>query len=95
MPTPPPELNLREHFDWVADHEQSPRRLQRGFHAQLLRHFRHHVPEGSRVLEWGCGAGDLLAGLKPERGFGLDFSPRMIARAIEKHGGDSARPGRE
>jgi SAM-dependent methyltransferase len=90
MPTPPPELTLREHFDWVADHQPTPRLLPRGFHAQLMRHFRHHIPEGSRVLEWGCGAGDLLAGLKPERGFGLDFSPRMIARAIEKHGGDSA-----
>jgi SAM-dependent methyltransferase len=90
MPTPPPELTLREHFDWVADHEPRSRWLPRGFHAQLLRHFRHHVPEGSRVLEWGCGAGDLLAGLKPARGLGLDFSPRMIARAVERHAGESA-----
>jgi SAM-dependent methyltransferase len=90
MPTPSPELTLREHFDRVAGHDGGPRRWQRGFHAQLLRHFRHHVPEGSRVLEWGCGAGDLLAGLKPSRGLGLDFSPRMVARAKERNGGDPA-----
>jgi SAM-dependent methyltransferase len=33
------------------------------------------------VLEWGCGAGDLLRGLKPARGLGLDFSPAMAAKA--------------
>jgi len=90
MPTPPTELTMREHFDRVADHDQGPRRWQRGFHAQQLRYFRHHVPEGSRVVEWGCGAGDLLAGLKPARGLGLDFSQRMIARAVDRHGGDAA-----
>ena len=90
MPAHPTELTLNEHFDWVAGHDGSPRRWQRGFHAQLLRHFRHHIPEGSRVLEWGCGAGDLLAGLKPSRGLGLDFSPRMIERALGRNGGDPA-----
>jgi SAM-dependent methyltransferase len=89
MPNPPPELTLRGHFDWVADHDRKPRRWQRGFHAQLLRHFSHHIPAGSRVLEWGCGAGDLLEGLKPARGMGLDFSPRMIERAAERHCGAS------
>lgn len=85
-------LTAREHFDWVADHAAGPQRAQRGFHGQLLRFFRHHVPEGSRVLEWGCGAGDLLAGLRPARGLGLDFSPRMVARARAQFG---SSPGLE
>lgn len=85
----------RDHFDWVADHAAGPRRVQRGFHAQLLRFFRHHIPEGRRVLEWGCGTGDLLAGLRPARGLGLDFSPRMIARAREAHGAEAALEFRE
>jgi SAM-dependent methyltransferase len=95
MPKTPSEPTLREHFDWVAGHDRGPRRVQRGFHAQLLRHFRHHIPEGSRVLEWGCGAGDLLAGLRPARGLGLDFSPCMIARARERYGVDPALEFRE
>lgn len=90
MPIYPSELTLREHFDWVAGHDDGPRRAQQGFHAQLLRYFRHHIPEGRRVLEWGCGAGDLIAGLKPARGLGLDFSSRMIARALAQHGADPA-----
>ncbi|HVU16780.1 MAG TPA: glycosyltransferase [Candidatus Didemnitutus sp.] len=85
MSTPPP-IDSREHFDWVADHDSGPRRAQRGFHAQLLRQYRHHIPEGSRVLECGCGAGDLLAGLEPSRGLGVDFSPRMLGKAQARHG---------
>lgn len=74
-------MSLREHFDWVAAHDQRARRLQRGFHTQLLDHHRHHIPQGESILEWGCGAGDLLAGLRPARGLGLDLSLAMIARA--------------
>jgi SAM-dependent methyltransferase len=95
MPTPPAELTLREHFDRVAANDDGPRKVQRGFHAQLLRYFRHHIPAGSRVLEWGCGAGDLLAGLKPARGLGLDFSPRMIAKARARHDADATLEFRE
>ena len=82
----PPSSDLQAHFNWVAEHDASARRMQRGFHAQLLAHFRHQIPEGETVLELGCGAGDLLAGLRPSRGLGLDFSERMIAKARERHG---------
>lgn len=85
--TDPAEPALRRHFDDVAARDGRARRIQRGFHAQVLAHFRHHIPEGERVLELGCGAGDLLAGLKPSRGLGLDFSPAMIAKARARHGG--------
>ena len=78
--------SLVEHFDWVAENDAHARALQRGFHAQLLALHRRHIPEGSRVIEWGCGAGDLLAGLRPARGLGLDLSPKMIARARTRHG---------
>ncbi len=83
------EPTLRGHFDDVAERDGRARRVQRGFHAQILAHYRHHIPEGERVLELGCGAGDLLAGLKPARGLGLDFSPAMIAKARKKHGGQA------
>ena len=95
MSTNPSVPSLRDHFDWIADHDAGPRRAQRGFHVQLLRFFRHHIPEGGQVLECGCGAGDLLAGLRPARGLGIDFSPRMIARARERHAAASALEFRE
>lgn len=78
--------SLADHFDWVASNNARARRAQRGFHEQLLAHFRHRVEAGSRVLEVGCGAGDLLAGLRPSRGLGIDFSRGMIDQARARHG---------
>lgn len=78
-------MSLRAHFDWVADHDARARRWQRGFHAQLLRQHRLHIPEGESVLEWGCGAGELLQGLRPSSGLGIDLSPRMVERALGRN----------
>lgn len=88
-------LPLQRHFDWVAAHDGRARRVQAGFHAQLRALFRHRIPEGGRVLECGCGAGDLLAALQPARGVGVDFSPAMIAKARSRHGADAALEFRE
>ncbi|MGB0744415.1 MAG: methyltransferase domain-containing protein, partial [Opitutales bacterium] len=77
--------DLKEHFDWVAENDGTARKLQRGFRAHTQQFLRFHVPEGLRVLEWGCGPGDLLAALKPSRGLGLDLSPKMVARARAAH----------
>ncbi len=38
-----------------------------------------------RVLEVGCGTGDLLAALKPSYGVGVDFCPAMLQRARHEH----------
>ena len=38
-----------------------------------------------RVLEVGCGRGDLLAALSPSLGVGVDFSAVMLKQASEKH----------
>ncbi len=55
------------------------------FHEEDNRYLRFVIPEGSRVLEIGCGIGDTLAALKPARGVGLDFSPGMIDEARKRH----------
>ena len=43
------------------------------------------IPPGKRVLELGCGRGDLLAALQPSYGVGIDFSPNTLARARDLH----------
>ena len=43
------------------------------------------IPAGKRVLELGCGRGDLLAALKPSYGVGVDFGAKTVARARELH----------
>lgn len=89
---PTADSSLRSHFNFVARHDEQARRAQRGFHAQLQTHFRQQISEGERVLEVGCGAGDLLASLKPARGLGLDFSPEMVEKAKKRY---ASRPDLE
>jgi SAM-dependent methyltransferase len=47
--------------------------------------YRHLVAPGLRVLEIGCGEGDLLAALEPAVGVGVDFSEEMLAHARARH----------
>jgi len=73
------------HWDRIADRKCDPHRPGR-YYQDLLRHlYRFHIPEGRRVLEIGCGGGDLLAALKPSMGVGIDFSSRMLAHARKKY----------
>ena len=58
------------------------------YHRSIERIYRFFVPEEQRVLEVGCGTGDLLAALKPVRGVGVDLSGVALSRAREKHGGE-------
>ncbi len=61
------------------------RRAGRYYHEEIRRIYQFLVPPDLRVLELGCGEGDLLAALKPRRGMGIDFSPRMVERARANH----------
>ncbi|MEZ5670247.1 MAG: glycosyltransferase [Alphaproteobacteria bacterium] len=78
---------LRELVDRLAGRYDRWRRRNRYFYAEDARYMRFLVPEGVSVLELGCGAGDLLAALKPERGVGVDFSEPMLALARARHPG--------
>lgn len=67
---------------------RAPRRareLQRHYHRLLHNHFRFLVPPEARVLELGCGLGDLLAAVRPAHGIGVDFSAAMVALARQRH----------
>jgi SAM-dependent methyltransferase len=63
------------------------RECARPYHKLLHKYFKFLVPPGSRVLELGCGLGDLLAAVNPARGVGVDFSPAMIDQARQRHPG--------
>ncbi|HEY1172315.1 MAG TPA: glycosyltransferase [Verrucomicrobiae bacterium] len=62
-----------------------PQEANRHYHLLLQRYFAFFVPPGLRVLEVGCGVGDLLAAVKPSQGVGIDFSPQTVALAKERH----------
>lgn len=51
------------------------------FHNQDLKYLSFLIPEGSKILDIGCGVGDTLASLKPSHGLGIDISENMINEA--------------
>jgi SAM-dependent methyltransferase len=75
----------RSHWDAVA--RAGRRGLGGAYHRRLERIYRHLVPPGLRVLEVGCGEGDLLAALEPAAGVGVDLSGEMVRRAAARHPG--------
>lgn len=74
-----------EHWDAIAERTGPGRRSGRYYHRRLAEVYRFLIPPGRKVLEVGCGAGDLLAALRPARGVGVDFSGKMIERACKRH----------
>ena len=75
---------LADHFDRIASGRE-PWKRNRYYHSELARLVSFVVPEGSRVLQIGCGAGDLLAATRPQHGVGIDLSPGMVELARERH----------
>ncbi|HEY8232570.1 MAG TPA: glycosyltransferase [Vicinamibacteria bacterium] len=88
---------------FYEDHHVSlerSRQRHRYFYDRLTRILRVRVPPGERVLDVGCGSGDLLAALEPSHGVGIDVSAPAVRAAREGHAserlsfveGDAADP---
>lgn len=73
------------HWDSVAAQLDQLSSFSRGYHARLIEVYRSIVAPNQRVLEIGCGEGNLLAALQPRVGVGVDFSPEMLRRAARRH----------
>ena len=73
------------HWDQVAIKMDQWQSLGKYYVRRLTKIYQFLIPPDKRVLELGCGLGDLLAELKPSYGLGVDFSPEMVARAKQRH----------
>lgn len=69
---------IKKRFNELANHRVKWKEKNRYYYDDQLRYIRFLVPEGKKVLELGCGTGDLLAGLRPSKGVGVDFSRGML-----------------
>jgi SAM-dependent methyltransferase len=74
-----------QHWDAVAERNPKPPFLARYYQRKLRDIYRFLVAPGQRVLEIGCGRGDLLASLEPSVGLGVDFSGAMVRQATARH----------
>ncbi len=73
------------HWDGVARKMDKWKGFGGYYHKRLIDVYRFIIPPGMRVIEIGCGQGELLACLKPSRGVGIDISGEMLKRAAEKY----------
>ena len=77
--------DLLDHFEAKGEELDRWRTFNAAYHEDDRKFMRFLIPPGKRVLELGCGRGDLLAALQPSYGVGVDFGARTIARANELH----------
>src|SRR6266851_5746 len=73
------------HWNKVASTAGPTHPWANAYHARLAEVYRSVVAPNQRVLEVGCGQGDLLSALKPSFGLGVDVSGGMVRRAARRH----------
>jgi SAM-dependent methyltransferase len=79
------DAEIRAHFDRIAPAYPALKARNRFYHAFLARWCRRMVAEGQKVLDVGCGRGDVLAAVRPREGVGVDLSSAMVACARADH----------
>ena len=76
---------IEAHFDGISGERDFWQKKNRYYYEDQHNYYRFLIAEGLRVLEIGCGLGDVLAAVKPCRGLGIDLSGRMVDQAQRRH----------
>jgi SAM-dependent methyltransferase len=75
-----------EHFyDETASKRDFWKRKNHYYHKELERLYKFLIPKGQKVIEIGCGTGDLLYAVEPSHGTGIDIAEKMILIARKKY----------
>jgi SAM-dependent methyltransferase len=75
----------QKYFDAIALKLDWWAQRNRYYYRDLDRLYQFLIPAGSKVLEIGCGTGNLLAKIQPDVGVGIDFSTVAIDLAKTKY----------
>ncbi len=76
---------IEKHFDEIANKYDSYKSRNKYYYSNLKKFFIEQVRPRSKVLEVGCGTGDLLSTMNPKFGVGVDISEKMVELARKKH----------
>jgi SAM-dependent methyltransferase len=74
-----------EHADRIAGERDLWIKRNAAYYGEDRDYMDFLTRKGARVLDIGCGNGDLLARLEPSYGLGIDMSARMVEIARAKH----------
>ncbi|HKB88307.1 MAG TPA: methyltransferase domain-containing protein [Patescibacteria group bacterium] len=79
------KTKVQIHFDKVAKKYDFYKKRNSFYYDNLKKLLLDLIPSNKNVFEIGCGTGDLLAHLRPRRGYGVDLSNEMILIAKRKY----------
>jgi SAM-dependent methyltransferase len=89
LPTPHPhethKQSIVRHFNQIAPDLDRWQTINHYYYRDLARLHQFLIPVGARVLEIGCGTGDLLSATQPSVGVGVDISPMIVNLAQKNH----------
>ena len=77
--------DIRKYYIDSAASDNKWKRRNRFYHRSIEKYTSFIIPEGKRVMEVGCGTGDLLAATHPSYGVGIDFAPHFIELASKRY----------
>lgn len=72
------------HFDRIAGDYDFWKKKNWYYYSQVISVVNEKIGKGRRVIEVGCGTGDILASLQPSWGMGIDPSRGMLDEARRK-----------
>jgi SAM-dependent methyltransferase len=75
----------KDYFDSISQVREKWNKTNSYYHKLIGKYYKFLIPEGSKVLEIGCGTGDLLDRVKPGVGVAIDISDEMIKIAKNKY----------
>lgn len=75
---------VKRHFDHIAKLYDKYKEKNWYYYDHLKRFIDENVPKWKKVVEIGCGTGELLNHTRPSYGLGIDISERMIEKARSK-----------
>jgi len=83
--------NIKKHFDKISREYDRYKKKNKFYYRALKRMLEREVGFDKKILDVGCGTGELLDFLNPNFGFGIDVSEGMIDEANKKYNKENLR----
>lgn len=78
-------LEIKNYFNSIARQRDDWKKKNKFYHDQMKNFCSFVIPAHKKVIEIGCGTGDLLAYVKPSYGVGVDIAENLVDIAKKKY----------
>ena len=85
MSSIPKKEIITKYFDYISQDYPKWHDKNKYYYDNIKGLVKNHVDPSCKILEIGCGTGEILNSCNPKQGVGIDISPEMIKIAKERH----------